>query len=59
MRAVSDLVTIRGFSRTTRRVCSRSVRELARRKGAGRLLADAFRHVIEHAYELSEFVALC
>lgn len=34
------------------------VRELARRKGAGRLVADTLAYVIQRADELSEFVAL-
>jgi hypothetical protein len=34
------------------------VRELARRKGAGRLVADTLAHVIQRADELGEFVAL-
>jgi hypothetical protein len=34
------------------------VRELARRKGAGRLVADALAHVVQRADELGEFVAL-
>jgi 60 kDa SS-A/Ro ribonucleoprotein len=34
------------------------VRELARRKGAGRLVADNLAHVIQRADELGEFVAL-
>src|SRR5262249_673289 len=34
------------------------VRELARRKGAGRLVAETLEHVIQRADELSEFVAL-
>ena len=34
------------------------VRELARRKGAGRLVADTLEHVIQRADELAEFVAL-
>ena len=34
------------------------VRELARRKGAGRLVAEALEHVIQRADELGEFVAL-
>jgi len=33
-------------------------RELARRKGAGRLTAETLEHVIQRADELSEFVAL-
>lgn len=34
------------------------VRELARRKGAGRLVAETLEHVIQRADELGEFVAL-
>jgi hypothetical protein len=34
------------------------VRELARRKGAGRLVAETLQHVIQRADELGEFVAL-
>jgi len=34
------------------------VRELARRKGAGRLVAETIEHVIQRADELGEFVAL-
>ena len=34
------------------------VRELTRRKGAGRLVAETLEHVIQRADELSEFVAL-
>jgi 60 kDa SS-A/Ro ribonucleoprotein len=34
------------------------VRELARRKGLGRLVADTLEHVIQRADELGEFVAL-
>jgi len=34
------------------------VRELARRKGAGRMVAETLEHVIQRADELSEFIAL-
>src|SRR5690242_14372836 len=34
------------------------VRELARRKGAGRLVAETLEHVVQRADALSEFVAL-